>query len=94
MVLCIAQTKEDGTEAVKFVVLLESAQLGETVTFEGLPKPITLSASQVEKRKVFENCLGSMKTDADGCATWNGHKFIVGDGGEYCKLTICNGPVR
>mmetsp|Transcript_34287 Transcript_34287/g.37060 ORF Transcript_34287/g.37060 Transcript_34287/m.37060 type:complete len:249 (-) Transcript_34287:238-984(-) len=94
MVLCVAQTKEDGTEAVKFVVPPESAQLGERVTFEGLPKPIALSASQVEKKKVFKNCLDGMKTDADGCATWNGHKFIVGDGGEYCKSTICNGPMR
>ena len=94
MVLCAAKTNDDGTELVEFVEPPENAAVGSIVSFEGLSKPIPLSASQVEKKKVFVNCLDGLKTDSDGVATWNGHKFMVGDG-EFCKSkTICNGPMR
>ena len=95
MVLCAAHTNEDGTERVEFVEPPESAQPGDTVTFEGLAKPMPLAPSQVEKKKVFVNCLEGLKTDAEGIATWNGHKFVVNGDGNYCKAkTIQNGPMR
>ena len=93
MVLCAAETKEDGSERVEFVEPPMDAKPGETVSFEGLAKPIPLAASQVEKKKVFVKCLEGLKTDEAGVATWNGHKFMVGE--SYCKAkTICNGPMR
>mmetsp|Transcript_7498 Transcript_7498/g.16153 ORF Transcript_7498/g.16153 Transcript_7498/m.16153 type:complete len:238 (-) Transcript_7498:12-725(-) len=96
MVLCAAAATST-TETVEFVEPPESASVGDVVSFEGLAKPIPLSASQVEKKKVFLNCMEGMKTDAEGIATWNGHKFVVmvGDKQEYCKAkTICGGPLR
>ena len=110
MVLCCAAavaaettvtTKEDGsvgttvvTEKVEFIEPPPSAKVGDVVTFEGLPAPMYLSASQIEKKKVFLKCLEGLKTDADGVATWNGHKFMVGEN-NYCKSkTICNAPMR
>ncbi len=93
MVLCAAQSKEDGSETVEFVEPPEDAKPGEVVRFEGLAKPMPLAASQVEKKKVFRKCLEGLTTDEGGIATWNGHKFMVGD--SYCKAkTICNGPMR
>lgn len=93
MVLCAAAAKEDGSETVEFVEPPSDAKPGDGVTFEGLAKPMPLAPSQVEKKKVFLNCLEGLKTDAQGIATWNGHKFVVGE--SYCKAkTICDGPMR
>ena len=95
MVLCAASTnvKEDGSESVEFVEPPSDAKPGDVVRFEGLAKPMPLAPSQVEKKKVFLNCLEGLKTDAEGIATWNGHKFMVGE--SYCKAkTICDGPMR
>lgn len=96
MVLCAAAGGEDGSaETVEFVEPPESAAVGELVTFEGLAAPIPLAASQVEKKKVFANCTEGMATDAEGIATWNGHRFVVGTKGEYCRArTIRGGQLR
>lgn len=97
MVLCAASQTEDGTETVEFVEPPEGAKPGDVVSFEGLPKPMPLAPSQVEKKKVFGNCLEGLKTDDDRIATWKGHKFVVvGEGSDnYCRTkTICNGPLR
>ena len=99
MVLCAAETtKDDGTtssssELVEFIEPPLSAKVGDSVVFEGLPNPMHLTPSQIEKKKIFAKCLDGLKTDADGVATWNGHKFMVGS--EFCKSkTICNGQMR
>mmetsp|Transcript_13394 Transcript_13394/g.27710 ORF Transcript_13394/g.27710 Transcript_13394/m.27710 type:complete len:239 (-) Transcript_13394:48-764(-) len=94
MVLCAARTNEDGSETVEFVEPPEGSNPGDVVSYEGLPKPIPLAPSQVEKKKVFRNCLEGLKTDAEGIATWKGHKFVVGEG-NYCRAkTVLNGPMR
>jgi aminoacyl tRNA synthase complex-interacting multifunctional protein 1 len=95
MVLCAARDNGDGTgETVEFVEPPLSAKPGDVVTFDGLPNPIPLAPSQVEKKKVFGNCLEGLRTDGEGIATWKGHKFVVGEG-NYCRTkTVCNGPMR
>eukprot|EP00558_Chaetoceros_sp_UNC1202_P009993 CAMPEP_0197237286 /NCGR_PEP_ID=MMETSP1429-20130617/4159_1 /TAXON_ID=49237 /ORGANISM="Chaetoceros sp., Strain UNC1202" /LENGTH=246 /DNA_ID=CAMNT_0042696255 /DNA_START=47 /DNA_END=790 /DNA_ORIENTATION=+ len=93
MVLCAAETKEDGTEKVEFVEPPEGAKLGEIITFEGLPPPEPFSGAQVEKKKVFQACVEGMKTTDDSCAAWNGHTFMTTAG--PCKSsTIKNGAMR
>ena len=93
MVLCAAEKKEDGSEKVEFVEPPEGAELGEVITFEGLPTPEPFSGAQVEKKKVFQACADGMKTTEDGTAAWNGHVFMTSAG--PCKSkTIKNGPMR
>lgn len=94
MVLCSAQAKDDGSgeEIVKFVEPPETAKIGESVIFQGLPKPRPLPPSQIEKKKVFKNVLDGLKTDENGIATWNGHKFMVGS--EFCKSELSNAAMR
>jgi aminoacyl tRNA synthase complex-interacting multifunctional protein 1 len=93
MVLCAAETKEDGSEIVEFVEPPEGAPLGEIITFEGLPPPEPFSGAQVEKKKVFNACADGMKTTEDGIAAWNGHVFMTSAG--PCRSeTIKNGSMR
>mmetsp|Transcript_4814 Transcript_4814/g.7125 ORF Transcript_4814/g.7125 Transcript_4814/m.7125 type:complete len:238 (-) Transcript_4814:1598-2311(-) len=93
MVLCAAETKEDGTELVEFIEPPEGAPLGEVVTFEGLPTPEPFSGAQVDKKKVFQACVAGMKTTEEGCAAWNGHVFMTSAG--PCKSTsVKNGAMR
>ena len=93
MVLCAAQPKDDGSELVEFVEPPESAKVGEVVTFEGLPAPEPLSATQVDKKKIFQVCAEGMKTNADCVATWNGHAFMTSAG--PCKAkTVAGGQCR
>jgi len=111
MVLCAAKMNDNGGgETVEFVEPPPEAQPGDVVSFLGLPPPIPLAPSQIEKKKIFAKCLDGLHTDAEGIATWNGHKFVVvgkregshGSGGSenhtansYCRTkTICNGPMR
>lgn len=93
MVLCAAQTKDDGTEQVEFVEPPEGAKIGELVQFEGLPPTFPVSASQVDKKKVFQACAEGMMTSEEGVATWNGHAFMTSAG--PCKAkTIKGGAMR
>lgn len=93
MVLCAAETKEDGTEKVEFVEPPEDAKIGEQIFFDGLPPPEPLSGAQVEKKKVFQACADGMKTTAEGLAAWNGYLFMTSAG--PCKSpTIRNGAMR
>ena len=103
MVLCAAQANQDdgSGETVEFVEPPPEAQPGDVVNFLGLPEPIPLAPSQIEKKKIFAKCLDGLHTDAEGIATWKGHKFVVvgkqregsnGDGGSenhtansYCR---------
>lgn len=92
-VLCAAQPKEDGSELVEFVEPPPDAKIGEIVTFEGLPPPFPVSASQVDKKKVFQACAEGMKTNDDRAATWNGHIFMTSAG--PCKAkTVAGGQMR
>jgi tRNA-binding EMAP/Myf-like protein len=94
MVLCAAQTKEGSEEElVEFVEPPADAKVGEIVTFEGLPKPEPLTATQVDKKKIFQTCAEGMKTNEDCVATWNGHVFMTSAG--PCKTkTIAGGVMR
>eukprot|EP00985_Skeletonema_marinoi_P025527 scaffold18874_cov189-Skeletonema_marinoi.AAC.5 len=93
MVLCAAETNEDGTEKVEFVEPPEGAPLGEVVTFEGLPPPAPFSASQVEKKKLFAACMGGMKTNDKCEGTFNGATFLTSAG--PCKAkSIKGGAMR
>lgn len=93
MVLCAAQTDESGNEKVEFIEPPEGAELGETITFEGLPPPEPFSGAQVEKKKVFAACIEGMKTTEDGVAAWNGHAFLTSAGPCRSK-TIKGGCMR
>lgn len=94
MVLCAAQPKDDGEgELVEFVEPPADAKIGEVVYFEGLPKPEPVSATQVDKKKIFQTCAEGMKTDGDCVATWNGAKFMTSAG--PCKAkTVAGGQCR
>eukprot|EP00816_Leptocylindrus_hargravesii_P010021 CAMPEP_0196811456 /NCGR_PEP_ID=MMETSP1362-20130617/17693_1 /TAXON_ID=163516 /ORGANISM="Leptocylindrus danicus, Strain CCMP1856" /LENGTH=237 /DNA_ID=CAMNT_0042186753 /DNA_START=15 /DNA_END=728 /DNA_ORIENTATION=+ len=93
MVLCAAGSNEDGSDKVEFIEPPEGAQLGEVVTFEGLPPPVPLSGSQVEKKKVFQKAMEGMKTNDECLAAWNGHVFMTSAG--PCKSkTVAGGPMR
>jgi aminoacyl tRNA synthase complex-interacting multifunctional protein 1 len=93
MVLCAAENLEDGSEKVEFVEPPEGAEIGEVISFEGLPKPEPWSAAQVEKKKVFAACMDGMKTTDDGIAAWNGH-FFTTSAGPCTTKTIKNGVMR
>ena len=55
---------------------------------------MALAPSQVEKKKVWIQAAKGMKTDQEGIATWEGHKFLIGEG-NYCRAkTVCDGPMR
>jgi len=93
MVLCAAQSNEDGSEKVEFIEPPEGAPLGEVVTYDGLPPPSPFSPAQVEKKKVFAACLDGMKTNDDCVGTYNGHVFMTTAG--PCKgRTIKGGAMR
>lgn len=93
MVLCAAQSNEDGSEKVEFIEPPEGAPLGEVVTYDGLPAPSPFSPAQVEKKKVFAACLDGMKTNDDCVGTYNGHVFMTTAG--PCKgRTIKGGAMR
>jgi aminoacyl tRNA synthase complex-interacting multifunctional protein 1 len=93
MVLCAAQTLDDGSEKVEFIEPPLEAKIGEVVSFEGLPPPMPVAAAQVEKKKIFMACLDGLKTTSEGLAAWNGHVFTTSAG--PCKAkTIKEGVMR
>mmetsp|Transcript_19851 Transcript_19851/g.24494 ORF Transcript_19851/g.24494 Transcript_19851/m.24494 type:complete len:247 (+) Transcript_19851:133-873(+) len=91
MVLCAASA--DNTK-VEFIEPPSDAPLGERIVFQNLPVPEPLSASQVEKKKVFAKCMEGMRTtEDDGVASWNGHAFMTSKG--PCKAkSIKGGAMR
>lgn len=93
MVLCAAQTNEDGSEKVEFIEPPEGAPLGEVVTFEGLPPPQPFSGAQVEKKKIFAACMEGMKTNDECVGCYNGHAFMTTAG--PCKgRSVKGGAMR
>jgi aminoacyl tRNA synthase complex-interacting multifunctional protein 1 len=96
MVLCAAGvSSENGEEheRVEFVEPPADAQIGEVVSFQDLPKPNPWSAAQVEKKKVFQNCMDGMKSNEECVAMWNGHAFLT-SAGPCTTKTIRNGVLR
>jgi aminoacyl tRNA synthase complex-interacting multifunctional protein 1 len=91
MVLCAATAQDDGTERVEFVEPPADAPIGEVVSFVGLPSPRPLAPSQVEKKKVFLNCMDGMKCSEEGLAVWNGHIFTTSAG--HCTVKRIRGGV-
>lgn len=92
MVLCAAETKEDGTETVVFVEPPTDSTIGEVISFEGLPSPEPFSGAQVEKKKIFQKCAEGMKTTEEGLAAWNGHVFMSSKG--PCTASLKNAMMR
>jgi aminoacyl tRNA synthase complex-interacting multifunctional protein 1 len=93
MVLCAAATLDDGKERVEFVEPPDGAAVGEVVSFDGLPLPRPVSAAQVEKKKVFQNCMPAMRTTDDCVAAWDGHAFVTTAG--PCRVkSLANACLR
>jgi aminoacyl tRNA synthase complex-interacting multifunctional protein 1 len=93
MVLCAAATLEDGKERVEFVEPPDGAAVGEVISFDGLPLPHPVSAAQVEKKKVFQNCMPAMRTTDDCVAAWDGHAFVTSAG--PCRVkSLANASLR
>jgi hypothetical protein len=93
MVLCATIKVSDDEELVEFVEPPEEAKLGEIIFFQGLPSPEAWSAAQIEKKKIFQNCLDGMRTLDDGVGAWHGHAFMTSAG--PCKArTIKGGEMR
>ena len=94
MVLCAAAPKPGGGELVEFVEPPAGAPLGEVVAYEGLdPGFQPVSAAQVEKKKVFEEVMPGLATNAAFEGTWEGHRFMTTAGA--CKAkTIVGGKLR
>lgn len=93
MVLCATSKISNEEELVEFVEPPEGAKLGETIFFQGLPKPEPISAAQVEKKKIFQSCLDGMRTLDDCVGAWCGHAFMSSAG--PCKSrTIKGGEMR
>ena len=93
MVLCAAETDENGKEKVEFIEPPEGAKIGERIKFENLSDPEPFSPAQVEKKKVFATCMEGMKTTMDCVAAWNGHAFLTSAGPCRSK-TIKEGCMR
>lgn len=97
MVLCAAaaavSSEEKEQERVEFVEPPIDAPIGEVVFFQDLPKPNPYTAAQVEKKKVFQNCMDGMKSNEKCVATWNGHAFLT-SAGPCTTKTIRNGVLR
>ena len=88
MVLCAVS--EDHTQ-VKLLEAPEGAQVGERVVFEGIPEAEPAKPAHMQKKKYLEKLLPGLKTDADGVATWNGHKFTTSGG--PCTAPLSNVPI-
>ena len=74
MVLC---AKKD--DMVEFVDPPADAKIGERIFFEGLTgEPV--SAAQVAKKKVWENCAPLMHTKDDKVACWEGKPMMTSAG--------------
>ena len=93
MVLCAAQTKDDGSEEVQFVEPPPGAVIGEVVTFRGLAPPQPWTAAQVEKKKVFAACMDGIRTTDDCQGAWNGHVFMT-SAGPCATKSIAGGVMR
>jgi aminoacyl tRNA synthase complex-interacting multifunctional protein 1 len=103
MVLCAAAPAavaagggggDDGSkEKVEFVEPPAGAAVGEVVTLEGLPEPRPVSASQCEKKGIFQAAQRGMETTDDCLAAWNGHVFMTTAGPCRAK-TIAGGVMR
>lgn len=101
---CAANKKVDENgnpteeEIVEFVEPPAGTPIGERITFEGLPEPHPVSAAQVEKKKVFQQCMPGMRTTDDCVAVWKGpdgaeHVFMTSAGPCRAK-TVGNGALR
>jgi aminoacyl tRNA synthase complex-interacting multifunctional protein 1 len=100
MVLCASKPNEsttsndtDGNNIVEFVEPPIDAQIGEMITFNGLPHPTPVAPNVIEKKKIFALAATGMNTNEDGIANWNGHIFMTSTG--PCRTrTIVNGILR
>lgn len=97
MVLCAAKTIDGttttATEVVEFVEPPHNANIGEIITFDGLPLPNPVTPNVVEKKKIFATVATSMMANEEGIAQWDGHTFLTSAG--PCRTrTLTNCPLR
>jgi aminoacyl tRNA synthase complex-interacting multifunctional protein 1 len=78
MVLCAAKVV-DGAEVVEFVDPPASAAIGERIVGEGLTNA-AVSASQCDKKKVFEVVSGDLRVDQNGVAHWKHIRLLTANG--------------
>eukprot|EP01048_Picozoa_sp_COSAG05_P011149 COSAG05_NODE_1031_length_6089_cov_165.657262_2_plen_232_part_00 len=77
MVLC-AKGDVGGKEHVEFVTPPEGAAPGERVCLEGLEMVDPITPAQTQKQKIWEQIQPKFSTSADGVATWEGDRMLVG----------------
>lgn len=91
MVLCAS-----AKDKVEFVAPAEGARVGERIFLEGedpknLPEPA--SASQVTRKKIFQDVAKDLTVDGSGKAVWKGRKLLSSAGD--CKAnTLTNVSVK
>ena len=88
MVLCAAGA--DGK--VEFVDPPPEAKVGDRISGEGL-EGLSLSASQCDKQKAFENLAPLFKADENGVARWDGVRLVDTEGRSCIAPTVRNGPI-
>lgn len=96
MVLCAATKNEAAAsgETVEFVDPPADAAIGERVIGEGLTNA-PVSASQCDKKKVFETIGADLRVNEDGVAMWKDIRLVTEKTNQTCTTpTIRNGPVR
>lgn len=99
MVLCAVHTTnnvgdDDTNEIVEFVEPPIDAPIGEIITFNGLPTPQPLSASQCDKQKIFLSCMEHMTTNIDRIAVWKDQHTFMTSKGPCTTKTVSNGKLR
>jgi aminoacyl tRNA synthase complex-interacting multifunctional protein 1 len=94
MVLCAAKEGEDGSEKVELLEPPPGAKPGDRVTGTNLTNE-PVSASQCDKKKVFEKVSKDLRVNADGVAEWQGIPLLVASCEGKCTVpTIRDGSLR
>jgi aminoacyl tRNA synthase complex-interacting multifunctional protein 1 len=88
MVLCASKG-----DKVEFVDPPASSQPGDRISGEGLTAE-AMSASQVDKKKIFEKVAPELKVDAEGVARWRDVRLVSPSGESVCAPTLRDAPIH
>ncbi len=92
MVLCAVKDNEDGSEIVELISPPEAAKPGDRIIGKGLTGA-PLSASQCDKKKVFEKIAPGLKL-IDGVAYWNDVLLVTENGDAITATKLKDGVLR